>query len=323
MLSTKKMAIISTKNNDAIFVGLGILVSCVVFATMRQMLIYSRDSAIIPPSENIPQYITQDVEDSLKLSTLEKLLDSPNWDIRGTTSTIICERALHDETTFTTILRYVSRAEYDIREKGIRALNLILDSMNLEFLHIPRGYIALINCLEYCVTDYKHNAFDPDWDNWYFRDIVEQLALTLVLKLVERFGPGRLLQYRFIEKWLVKEPWGSNIPKRQKNFAKFLQETNQKLNDIVTPLSQDPLGMKQLQKSKLVAENDTGLGIFRNAQEGREGGQNYSHFFVTVSGRRRVQTNSNEYVRRRHREAMVLNDGTRPVAREDIIQRER
>ncbi|POS83618.1 hypothetical protein EPUL_003502 [Erysiphe pulchra] len=317
------MAVLSPNNHDAIIVGLGMLVTCAVFVTMRQMLIYSRDSAIIPPSENKPQYITQDVEDSLKLSTLEKLLDSPSWVIRDTSSTIICDRALHNETAFTTILRCISRANYETREMGIRALNLMLDSFTIEFLHTPQGYVALIKCLEYCVTDYKHNPFDADWDNWYLRDIVEQLALGLVLKLVEKFGPGRLLQYRFIEQWLAKEPWGNTIPQRQSNFATFLQETSQKLNDIVTPLSQDPEGMKQLQKGKLIADNITGLGIFKPAHQGREGGQDYSDFYIFDSSRRRMQSSTNEYVRRRHREAMVLNDGSRPVGREDIIQRER
>ncbi|RKF63847.1 putative cytoskeleton-associated protein [Erysiphe neolycopersici] len=317
------MAVLSPNNHDAIVVGLGILVTCAVFVTMRQMLIYSRDSAIIPPSENKPQYITQDVEDSLKLSTLEKLLDSPSWVIRDTTSTIICERALHNETTFTTILRCISGADYDTREKGIRALNLILDSSTIEFLHTPQGYVALIKCLEYCVTDYKHNPFDADWDNWCFRDIVEQLALFLVLRLVEKYGPSRLLQYRFIEQWLVKEPWGNTTAERQSNFATFLQETSQKLNEIVTPFSQDANGMKQLQKAKLIADNVTGPDTFKSAHQRREGGEDYSDFYVSDSGRRRVQSSTNEYVRRRHREAMVLNDGSRPVGREDIIQRER
>lgn len=122
------MAVLSPNNHDAIVVGLGMLVSCAVFVTMRQILIYSRDSAIIPPSENKPQYITQDVEDSLKLGTLEKLLDSPSWVIRDTTCTIICDRALHNQASFTTILRCISGANYDTREKGIRALNLMLDS---------------------------------------------------------------------------------------------------------------------------------------------------------------------------------------------------
>jgi hypothetical protein len=41
------------------------------------------------------------------------------------------------------------------------------------------------------------------------------------------------------------------------------------------------------------------------------------------SRRRRDQSSEEEHIRRRHREAMVLNDGTRPLGRGDIIQRER
>jgi hypothetical protein len=43
---------------------------------------------------------------------------------------------------------------------------------------------------------------------------------------------------------------------------------------------------------------------------------------MLVEGRRRRDQNSEEdVIRRRHREAMVLNDGTRPLGRDDIIQR--
>lgn len=91
------------------------------------MLQFSRDASIIGAVENKPSYITQDVEDSLKLSTLDKLLDSPNYSIKETTNIIICERALHDEPTMDALLWHIAQPEHDLRVKGIRALAMILN----------------------------------------------------------------------------------------------------------------------------------------------------------------------------------------------------
>ena len=80
------------------------------------------------PSENKPQYITQAVEDSLKVSTLDKLLDSPNFSIQETTAIIVCERALHDGATIDVLLWYITRPDHELREKGIRALTMMMNS---------------------------------------------------------------------------------------------------------------------------------------------------------------------------------------------------
>jgi hypothetical protein len=123
-----KMAAISPATQDRLFIfGLG-LATFAVLGAMRQMLVHYRNNAAIPPSENKPQYITQDVEDSLKLSTLDKLLDSPNYCIQETTAIIICERALHDGTTIDVLLWYITRPDHKLREKGIRALTMMMNS---------------------------------------------------------------------------------------------------------------------------------------------------------------------------------------------------
>jgi len=50
--------------------------------------------------------------------------------------------------------------------------------------------------------------------------------------------------------------------------------------------------------------------------------EDFENMFIE-GRRRRDQSSEEEHIRRRHREAMVLNDGTRPLGRDDIIQRER
>ena len=116
-----------TSNDRLALFAIGVS-TITVLGLMRRMLILYRDAAVIPASENKPQYITQEVEDSLKLSTLDKLLDSPNYCIQETTAIIVCERALHDSSTIDTLLWYITRPEHDLREKGIRALTMMMNS---------------------------------------------------------------------------------------------------------------------------------------------------------------------------------------------------
>jgi hypothetical protein len=121
------MTALSPAAQDKLFLlGLG-LTTCAVIGLMRRMLIHYRDVAVIPPSENKPQYITQDVEDALKLSTLEKLLDSPNYCIQETTAVIICERAIHERPVLDDLLWHITRPDREMREQGIRALTMTMN----------------------------------------------------------------------------------------------------------------------------------------------------------------------------------------------------
>ena len=119
------MAATAAQNRLLLF-GLGIS-TCVVIRLMRRLLVHYRDAALIPHIERKPQYITQAVEDSLRLSTLSKLLDSPNFSIQETTSVIICERAVYDEPTMDVLLFHIAQPAYAIRERGIRALTMMVN----------------------------------------------------------------------------------------------------------------------------------------------------------------------------------------------------
>ncbi|TQS37528.1 hypothetical protein Golomagni_01995 [Golovinomyces magnicellulatus] len=310
-------------NYDTFVVGFGVLVSCGVFITMRQMLTQYRNAAVIPPSENKPQYITQDIKDLLKLSTLEKLLDSPSWVIRDTTNIVICERALHDHAALSIILDCIKRPDYETRENGVRAFNILINNILTEgTIQISKIYCALVSCLEHCTTDYEHNSFDLIWDNWYFRDVVEQLALGMLIQLVEKFGPKYLIKYRFIDRWLVKEPWGNTITERQTNFAKLILASDQKLNDLMSPILHNSTGVVQLKEAQLVTDSFPHNLKYATEMLGYRL-QDYTDTFFIDLTQRISRISSDEYRRRRNREAMVLNDGLRPLGRADIIQRER
>lgn len=195
----------------------------------------------------------------------------------------------------------------------------------------PKTYAALVRSLEYSVTDYEHNAYDPEWDNWYLRDVVEQGCLLVLGQLVEKCGVYGLVRARFVDRWLAKEPWSTsgNVEEIQQNFSESLLKHN-RLNQIAIPLSEDETGRRQLEKAGLLrsdAEDDN--EAVRDSQMMHEDGsfveesESTDNAMTENSRRPRDQSREEEHLRRRHREAMVLNDGTRPLGRNDIIQRER
>ena len=197
----------------------------------------------------------------------------------------------------------------------------------VRIIHRPDAYAALVKCLEYCVTDYDHNAYDPDWDNWDLRDVVERLCLNVIYQLVNKFGPGGLIKSKFVERWLAKEPWGETIQEKQDNFANYLQKFN-KLSQILDTLFSDQEGRQGLVEANLVpADIETTFNTAGDVKminvEGTAGQGLFNLFGEGVRRRREDQTAEDDQIRRRHREAMVLNDGTRPLERGDIIERER
>lgn len=121
---------------DERFVALGFgiaTVGCV--AAMRVILLHSRDRAEIPPTQPKTQYITQDTEDSLKLNTLNTLLQHYNFAIRDTTLRIVAGRAVNDGSAIDDLLWAITRKDYDERMQSLRALTFALeDSMVLSLL---------------------------------------------------------------------------------------------------------------------------------------------------------------------------------------------
>lgn len=122
------MGILSFARDDrVILAGLG-AATVGLLAAMRYMLILYRDSAEIKPVQPKTQYITQETEDSVRLSTLDSLLGHYNYAIRETAAKIVCDRAVNDGATVDELLWGITRPDYDERMKNLRALSMITDS---------------------------------------------------------------------------------------------------------------------------------------------------------------------------------------------------
>ena len=99
---------------------------------VRVLLTKWRDDAEIKPVQPKTQYITQETEDALKLSTLDTLLDHYNQSIRETSAKIVCDRAVNDKATVEYLLWGITRKDYDERMKNLRALAIITDPRELK-----------------------------------------------------------------------------------------------------------------------------------------------------------------------------------------------
>lgn len=169
---------------------------------------------------------------------------------------------------------------------------------------------------------------DPLYDEYYLRDIGERRCLMLVCQLIHRFSTDKLIEAGFVEKWLAKQPWGDDDEERQKNFAMYMERRKNRITDICFHLKTSKAGRKALFKAKLTPKirrpkRDRGdhikvvLEISMTNEDDPDG-----PLRTEPVPRANDQTAEEQRLRRRHREAMVLNDGTHSLGRSDIIERE-
>ncbi|KAF4988547.1 hypothetical protein FDECE_14996 [Fusarium decemcellulare] len=317
------------RDERVILVSLGLATFGVVSTVFRALAVI-RDDNEIPPTQPKTQYITQETEDSLQLETLEKLLDHPNYSIREIAIKILCDRAVNDPETTHSLLFGITRPNYDERMQCLRALALLTGQTigleGLSKLNNPKAYSALVRSLELSLDDVERPSLtDSHWDEYYLRDMAERFCLMFILELVNKYGANMLVKARFVEKWLAKQEWGDDIEERRRNFKDYMSLKTNRIVEIVDRIKHTRRGLKALEKAGLVdPENsrrrirelpDLIMEIDEAASEPLTGQQ------VQVP-RTREHSAEEQRLRRQHREAMVLNDGTRPLGREDIIERD-
>lgn len=187
----------------------------------------------------------------------------------------------------------------------------------------PKAYYALVRSLELSLDDTEPFPLDDHhWDEYYLRDMAERFCLMLALELINKYGSSMLVKARFIERWLAKQPWGDDAAQRQKNFADYMHFKNNRIVDIVNAIKLSKRGLRALEQAGLIAEDKAKRGIDElpdllmewDPATGGEGGLNGQ------ASRPREQSAEEQRLRRQHREAMVLNDGTRPLGRDDIFE---
>ncbi|RMJ12461.1 hypothetical protein CDV36_007865 [Fusarium kuroshium] len=317
------------RDERVVLVSLGLATFGLV-STIFTTLTYIRDENEIPPAQPKTQYITQDTEDSLELETLEKLLDHPNYSIRDIAIKILCDRAINDRETTHSLLYGITRPDYDERMKCLRALALLtgqtLGLDGLSKLNNPKGYSALVRSLELSLDDVERpDLTDSHWDEYYLRDMAERFCLMFILELTNKYGSRDLIKARFVEKWLAKQEWGTDPEERRRNFKNYMDLKSNRIVEIVDRIKDERRGRKALEKAGLVDWKESMRTIFRKTPEATMDIQEEAADGALAEQqipRTREHSAEEQRLRRQHREAMVLNDGTRPLGREDIIERD-
>lgn len=342
------------RDERVMLVGIGLAAFSVV-NTMVTVLTMIRDDNEIAPAEPKTQYITQDTEDALQVNTLTKLLEHPNYSIRDIATKILCDRAVNDPGAITYLLYGITVKSYDERLYCLRALSLLTNQTfgksehgclvpelnenagldGLSKLNTPKAYSALVRSLEQSLEDAELPVVtNIHWDEYYLRDTAERFCLKFLQELTIKFGANLLVKAKFVEKWLVKQQWGEEAGTRKANFRAYKVARSNRIVDIVNRIEQCRRGQRALERAGLVDRDD---GASRRRRMGElaelqelpdllmEVGDVIGEAPATeVQQLRRAREHSAEErrLRRQHREAMVLNDGTRPLAREDIIERD-
>ncbi|KAK0733430.1 hypothetical protein B0T26DRAFT_631302 [Lasiosphaeria miniovina] len=284
------------------------------------------DEAEVKPPQPKTQYITQDTEDSLKTKTLDTLLGHYNYAIRDTASKIVCDRAVNDELTVETLLRGITRPDYDERMKNLRALAIITDPQSLPLLNNEKACAALVRSLELSLDPEQETLNHEYWDEYAMRDMTEKLCLMFISQLMNRYGPENIVKAKFVEKWLAKQNWGASKEERLRNFNHHIARRRNRIADIAGRIKNYPSGKDALDKVGLYsddADEDLGQEVGSGTQFNMILPVNLDSLAEDDPARillQSLQTVDEQRTRNRNREAMVLNDGSRPFNSDDIIQ---
>jgi hypothetical protein len=185
----------------------------------------------------------------------------------------------------------------------------------LSKLDDPKAYAALVRSLEIGLEDCElPDVRHPSWDEFRLRDAAEKTVLLLLSDLALKFNARGILKAKFVEKWLAKQAWGEDPEERLRNFRNYMEHRNNRIVHIVTKVKEYRRGLKALERAGLIDKeySRAGTQFMTNVDMASE----------PLTLRAREHSAEEQRLRRQHREAMVLNDGTRPLGREDIIERD-
>ena len=181
--------------------------------------------------------------------------------------------------------------------------------------------------MELCVTDGEYEKLDDKYfDEYPLRDMAEKMCLTFVLQLIIKYDAKELIMAKFVEKWLARQAWGETDEERQRNFSQYMNHKQNRITDICQKLQETKLGRQALEKSRLLpkgSRTESKVGFKLLEIELSSGVGESGEEFIRVEGlqpRVMEQSVEEQRLRNQHRHTMVLNDGTHPLDRNDIIQ---
>lgn len=188
------------------------------------------------------------------------------------------------------------------------------------YLNNQTAYSAIVKSLEQSINDVEPPEVTcRHWDEYPLRDVNERFCLMFAHELVMKYGPDQLVQAGFVEKWLAKQAWGNTPEDRDDAIEAYVVLQTNIVREIISRIMASERGLAALKKAGLSIKNRS-FGRMRLPI----GGSRPSDESYLTSGPRNWPRWSVEEqrLRRQHREAMVFNDGTRPLGEGDIIERD-
>lgn len=316
------------RDERVVFTGIGFVTASLIIFAMNTWLTRWRDETIVTPNPPKTQYITQQTEDSLELKTLDTLLGHYNYAIKETAAKIICDRAANDPGLLETLLWGITRPGYDERVKNLRALAVICVPRVLPMLHTWKAYSAIVRCLELSLDPEQEVLENDGWDDYPLRDITEKICFIFLEQLVDHYGPEMLIRSKFVERWLSRQNWGRTDEDRQRNFHNYMLYRDNKIKRLADAVRKTGSGRSVLVRCGLMSQegaDDFAAEQADNLNLMDTSGERYNLLLSINMGRtpRAQETSAEEQrIRHRNREAIVVNDGTRPIGRDDIIHRD-
>ena len=170
------------------------------------------------------------------------------------------------------------------------------------------------------------------WDEYYLRDMAERFCLMFILELTNKYGATMLIKAKFVERWLAKQDWGEEPVERRRRFKEYMDLKSNRLVDIVSRIKHVKRGLRALERAGLI-DKDSSRRRIRELPDVvmeieeeivmEQPAEQPADEAADQQARRAGEHSAEERrLRRQHREAMVLNDGSRPLGREDIIERD-
>lgn len=213
-----------------------------------------------------------------------------------------------------------------LHEKTIQSLTCLTGVLPL--LNTWKSYSAIVRCLELSLDPEQEILDNDSWDDYPLRDITEKMCFVFLEQLVDHYGPLRLIHAKFVERWLSKQNWGFTAEDKERNFHNYMLYKDNKVRKLADAVRKTGLGRAALVKCGLMSQeaaDDFAAEQADNQNLLDTSGDRYNLLLSINMGRtpRAQETSAEEQrIRHRNREAIVMNDGTRPIGRDDIIHRD-
>lgn len=194
-------------------------------------------------------------------------------------------------------------------------------------LHNWKAYSAIVRCLELSLDPEQEVLDNEGWDDYPYRDFTERTCFTFLFELVKNYGPEMLIRSKFVEKWLSKQNWGRTEEDKQRNFHNYMLYKDNFIRKVADAVRKTESGRAVLVKCGLYSQeaaDDFAAEQADNLNLMDTSGDRYNLLLSINMGRtpRAQETSAEEQrIRHRNREAVVMNDGTRPIGIDDIIHR--